>query len=225
MKKNYGYTVWKLLQEYAIWQPGGPTALGDFGVIRDNCFERIGNIREFIADINIQTKTNLLEQIALRSDSTMERKPLKDLVNLTFHFRKNNGVLLSARDIQVSTFLELQKAAKLIAGIENWDRSWYVVTSVRMAGKFVLVISRDLEVSIEGHAKEVADFMEGNPDNISSVQLGGAISLKMTGEQGPLSVRLHQLKSRGDSFRHLEHGVEDQEIAVLAPFIKGIPEE
>lgn len=224
MKKNYGQTVWKMLQEYAIWQPGGPTALGDFGVIRDNCFERIGNIRDYITDLNIQTKTNQLEHIALRSDSTMERRPVKDLVNLTFRFRKNNGVLLSARDVQVSTFLELQKVAKLIAGIDNWDRSWQVVTSVRMAGKFVLVISRDQEIFIEGHAKEVAEFIEGDPENVSSVQLGGAISLKMTGEQGSLSVRLHQLKSRGDSFRHLEHGHPDKEGWVLAPYIEAIPE-
>jgi hypothetical protein len=224
MKNNYGQIVWKLLQEYAIWHPGGPTTLGDFGVIRDNCFERIGNIRDYITDLDIQTKTNQLEQIALRSDSTMERRRVKDLVNLTFRFRKSNGVLLSARDIQVSTFLELQKAAKLIAGIDNWDRSWQVVTSVRMAAKFVLVISRDQEIFIQGHAKEVADFMEGNADNVSSVQLGGAISLKMTGEQGPISVRLHQLKSRGDSFRHLERGHPDKEGWVLAPFMEPIPE-
>lgn len=225
MKKNYGHTVWKMLQEYAVWQPGGPTALGDFGVIRENCFERIGNIREYISDIDIQARTNLLDQFSIQSDSTMERKPLKDLMQLTFRFSRNNGVLLSARDIQVSTFLELQKAARLIAGIDDWDRSWYVVTSVRMAGKFVLVISKDLQVSVQGQAKEVEEFIEGNADNHSSVQLGGAISLKLVGEQGPLSVRLHQLKSRGDSFKHLEHGHPDKEAWVLAPFIDGIPEE
>ncbi|ACU63477.1 hypothetical protein [Chitinophaga pinensis] len=225
MKKNYGHTIWKMLREYAIWQPGDIVALGDFGVIRDNCFERIGNIRDYISDTEIKAKANELGEVSVRSDYDVERSNQKDIVNLNYQFKKNNGVLLSAREVQVNTFLELQKTARLIAAEERWDRSWFVVTSVRTAGRFVLVISKDLNMSIEGEANAVDEFLEGRSDNASAVKLTGAINLKIVGGNGPLSVRLHQLKEQGDSFKHLEHGVPDRNAWVLAPYMNAIPEE
>lgn len=226
MKKSYGSIIWKILKEYAIWQPGDPVSLGDYGVIRDGCFERMGNIRDHAGEIEILTRTNLLPQLSLQSKHSVERSPLvRDLVRLSFAFGKTHGVVLSARDIRVNTFLELPKTARLIAGIKGWDRSWYVVTSVRNAGKFFLLITRDQKISMEGPAGKIEELMAGNPEDDASVQLSGALSLKLVGENAPLSVRLHQLKSRGEAFRHLEDRVDENDPWVLAPFIDGIQEE
>ncbi|WP_118973868.1 hypothetical protein [Taibaiella koreensis] len=225
MKKSYGSTVWKLLREYAIWQPGAPTELGDFGLIKDGCFERIGNIRDYIGDVVIKSKANTLDQMSLRSDSTWSRegKPEKK-VAVTLEFKKNNGVLLSAKGIEVSSFLEMQKAGALIAQSPDWDRSWFVVTSVRHADRFVLVISKDLKAAIEGPEDTIDGLMQGDPGDMSQVQLMGAIQLKLIGNAGPLSVRLHQMKSRGPSFRHLEGSDEDVDELVLTPYLAGVKE-
>lgn len=225
MKKSYGYTVWKALQEYAVWQPGDHTELGDYGVIREGCFRRIGNIKEYLSRIDIHTKKNLLEHISLRSDSSTELKPVaSDRVTLSFKFAKTNGVLLSAKDVEVNTVLDLQSLGKLISEIAEWDRSWHVVTSVRNAGRFVLVISWDPDLAVEGSVKEVEEFMKGCPASGSQVKLTGKINLKMIGENGPVSVRLHQLKRSGKSFRHLGDNPAGKDTWVFAPCLDPVKE-
>lgn len=225
MKKSYGSTVWKLLREYAIWQPGAPTALGDFGLIKEGCFERIGNISDYIGDVAIKSKENTLDQMSLRSDSTWSREGKSGSnVAVTLEFKKSNGVLLSAKDVAVSSYLEMQRAGALIAASKDWDRSWFIVTSVRYAERFVLVISKDLKAVLEGPETAIDGLMQGDPGGMSGVQLRGDIQLRMTGNAGPLSVRLHQLKSRGPSFRHLEGDNEDEAELILAPYLIGVQE-
>jgi hypothetical protein len=222
MKKAYGKVIWASLREHGIWHPGSHAELGDYGLIRESCFTRLGNIRDYAPDFSFQTKTVHLKNVSVKSDCISQQLPQPDnKVSLTVSFNENYGVLMSAAGVDVDIISDLSRVETLLAGIEEWDRSWYVVTSLRRAQYFVLAISSG-DAVVGGTQADVDKFFKGDTVDDNALDFGGDMAMKIVGEKGPISARLHRLRSTGNSFKHLKDATDTRNEWLLAPFVDGV---
>lgn len=226
MKKSYGNTVWKDLGEYAVWQPGDPVALGDYGYIQDGCFSRLGNVTQFIGNMAAATSQSNIEQKLVKSKGSIENKnSVNGLASLLLSFKRKHGVFLSAHKLQMSTYLDLTTLAARLASVPAWDRSWFVATTVREAESFVLLIAKSLELNVEGSASDLQKLMDGSLSASVSLNIDSDAAFKLIGHAGPLSVQLHRLKNAGNAFKHLDHTDAEQPTVFLAPYTDAVDEE
>jgi hypothetical protein len=223
--QRYGHTIQNMLSEYGIWTPESSTVLGDYGIIKEGCFKRIGHISEYLTDWDFKTKSNQIEDMII-GVSNIENKTSENgkQQKIVYEFEKNNGVLLLARNIKATSIMDLQKAAAKIAEIKEWSKKeWQLVTTVREAGRFILVMAGQHPVYMDGTPEQLNDFLNGK-SGIHSPKFSGAVQQQMSGEKAAISVRLHKLKLRGNTFMHLDN-VKDKKVEwVLAPYNTPIPE-
>ena len=226
MKKSYGRTIWRSLNEYAVWQPGSYVQIGDYGVMDNGCFKRIGNISEFIEDLNFDLQKFQQESVTIKSDRSNDSwANLTAAVRLLIEYQKNFGVLLVIKDSQIESAINLQQLSSTIAGSEKWNRSWFLVTTLRKASEYSLHISKGKSAAIEGSAKDIEQFLQGNLQLSSSISFKGDFALEIKGKDAPVSVGLHRLRRKGDSFRNLENIAPIAGEDILAPYYEAVAEE
>ncbi|WP_396625625.1 hypothetical protein [Luteitalea sp.] len=149
---------------HANFPPNRPLALGDYGVKRDDVFQRLGNIRtlgvaftatEGTSESTIQFKSAGAVDVEFFAKGTA-RVGAVPAVNagLDLKFTRENAVFFNAAGCtltQVDDIAAVGEALAALLAAGRWDSGFYVVTSLVQAASTTAVVSssRGSEVGLE----------------------------------------------------------------------------
>lgn len=227
MISTYGRMVWQALREYAIWAPGENIKLGDYGVVRDGCFQRIGSLPDVIGDFQLKTRPSKLDGFFCTSSHVVHARGSGDvegLASVRFSFGKECGSVLSITGVSANTVENLRDLADALEGSASYERKFQVVTTVRKAESLTVLISGSSggELSVSAKNEVLDAFLQGAPDVTAGLNVEGAVGLQVVGKAGPVSVQLHRLKLLGTGFRHLGNKDSTPAKYGLVPFFDAV---
>lgn len=140
---------------FANWQPGSPLKLGDYGLITNNIFQRIGKIGD--PDIGIEFKTRLDEtgdQYEFSSSSETEflftaggqvNTPTANVkAGLEIRFGKSDSVYFNAAGCKVNSIENIKAVGDALIALDEqgkWKRDFAVVTNLIASGATTVVVS------------------------------------------------------------------------------------
>ena len=214
------------LNVHAAWPPITQTyVLGDYGVISDGVFSKLGNIKEF--DITFDQSTGPSVSINYKSDISRATKfsggtevnaiPASSIdAKVTLKFDKENSILIKSPNIAVTAIANVQQVANKLRNANGWKRDWKVVFETYRAEDAVVLSTREAgtEISFGGSAASLESLNLGKSDVNFSVVGNKQLGLDIQGEAGIIGLGLFKLKTIGGSPKFLgENG--DVEIEYL----------
>src|ERR1043165_2742202 len=164
LAKQYTTEIAQGLQYLPIWLPINTISIGDYGTIKDNSFERMGNL----AQMNIPFTR------ARRSSTGTMRYYSQDGVSIFFkavgtaplagsalsaadagfiiNFSRSKVVVFEASGCKVEAITDLYDLGQTLIRryqSNNWNEEFYVITEVVLADAATILISKSSGASIE----------------------------------------------------------------------------
>jgi triacylglycerol lipase len=152
------------LRRHANFPPNRPIALGDYGVIKDDIFERLGNIGQLglrfaVIDgtgqstFQFKSKGNVSFELIARGDVGAGGVPAVR-AGLELKFARENSVLFAAAGCTVKAIDDLRTLESALLQLLDqgrWETDFYVVTEINHASKTTAIASgdRDCEIKLE----------------------------------------------------------------------------
>ncbi len=149
---------------HANFPPNRPLALGDYGIKRDDVFQRLGNIRTFgvaftategTSESTIQFKSAgaVDVEFVAKGEARVGAVPAVN-AGLDLKFTRENAVFFNAAGCtltQVDDIAAVGEALGALLAAGRWDSGFYVVTSLVHAASTTAVVSsaRGSEVGLE----------------------------------------------------------------------------
>ena len=142
MKKTYGKELFKRAGSYAVWLPGSSTELGDYGLLKENCFERIGSVYDLLPDFQAEETATGLDSFSFLSEGVAEvrAKAGGKLMKISYKVASNSSVVFYAKGLSVRSISNLVELSALLCKCKGWDSSLEIVTSVTVANDFYVLI-------------------------------------------------------------------------------------
>jgi hypothetical protein len=177
MKENF-----KVL--YATFPPNEPLKLGDYGVLNDAVFVRIGNIGDFQVDIGNprefpEQKSNLdftsegSVEIEFHAKADTTSPPIK--AGLDISFSSKHSVFFNAAGCVPTSIADqaaLGNAIFALLDVGKWQKKFCVITSLMKAENTTIAVSSSSSSKISFNASS---------DNIANIDLTDAsLSLSVT---------------------------------------------
>lgn len=156
MKNKFGY--------YATWLPGKMIQLGDVGVIRDNEFVRLKNLKDDKISFEVLQGDSTLElEYSTQNEVTVTTKvagkvapqgsALGELdAGIIVEFGKSNSIFFKAGEItnnMLSNTVELGDTILKLFGEGKWDKNWVVITELIHAKNGTILISNSNQAKVE----------------------------------------------------------------------------
>ncbi|MDZ4800187.1 MAG: lipase family protein [Bryobacteraceae bacterium] len=171
------------LRRHANFPPNRPVSLGDYGVIQDNVFERLGHIKEFgltvetlvgvgESDFQFQSQGSVDFELIAKGDIQPGGIPAVK-AGLALKFSREQASFFAVAGCTVQSMGNIrQLEGSLIDLLRDgrWEADFYVVTEVNLAAKTTLIISatRDSEVRLEASSPALETIEMGD----ASLNLG-----------------------------------------------------
>jgi hypothetical protein len=146
---------------FANWEPGTPLELGDYGLLNDDCFIHIGNIKDLGIKFNIRKDETKDNKSFASKGSTDIKFGVKGSVNidgtvntkatLELAFSSEESVFFNAAECYFQMIEDKAAIGKSIMNLyktKDWDRSWAIVTDIVQAGATTIAISGGKSSSI-----------------------------------------------------------------------------
>lgn len=208
IKGDYATSIRKEIDRYAVWEPGEPLQLGDYGLLHDKTFEKRGNISEFGATFHhAESKPALYEftsdgttmSEASVDGSTTVGGPGGSRFSLEFKFSRDHGLVIRAAESYTTEISDLHMLAMALRKLPRWEFRWKIVAVLRTASNATILMSRSANssVKIEGSADAVQEFKLGNLKAELGLAITGEVGYKMVGAQGPILLDLVHLRHFG----------------------------
>lgn len=224
---------------YANWQPGSPMELGDYGLITNHIFNRIGNIRDEGLDFEVRQDTSA-DQYEFTSSSETEFVftaagsgsgggvgSVK--AGLEIKFSRANSVFFNAAGCRINSIRNIKALGdELIRRDEQgrWKRHFAVVTSLVEAGATTIVVagSSNASISLEAKAEGVQEIDLADAALELGLKRQKNVAFKVVTAQGMLPLLgLMQVKRSKDLFGRV--GPRRFEPSLLAPISAASPAE
>jgi hypothetical protein len=196
------------LNVHAAWLPMAQIyELGDYGIISDGVFAKLGNISEF--NVSFTSATGPETAIDYTSASTTVTKfaagAQVDVIpagainaKVVFKFNKEKSFLIKSPVITVSAISNVQQVANQLKKAAGWKNSWKVVYETYRAQEAVVISTIDAgtEIAFSGEASALKDLKLGSAgiEYATSKKLG----LDIRGKNGILGLGLFKLKLFGN---------------------------
>jgi hypothetical protein len=230
--KDFNDMVHNQIRVHAAWLPvTNVFQVGDFGVISEGVFTRMGNIRSDFG-VDFETMDGQPSQLDFKSASVRVIRftagaevnvfPEDNLeAKLRIEFGKERSFYVKAL-MQVKEMASVFDAARKIAVLPSWNEDKFKVVAATYTGQNCVVLSsRQNNTAIE---------IGGKADALKRLELGGAsadfswtanstLGLEVVGQTGVLGLRLFQVKKKKGEAEFLTRGRaitrEDLEITEL----------
>ncbi len=205
MKNTYGNEIYKNARSYAVWMPGSSVALGDYGVIKENCFERIGSIRQLAPGFTPSEATSALDSFSFLSEGVAEArmKATGKLIKVNYSVSKNSAVVFYAKALSVISISNIVELATHLSRSQKWDRSWQIVTSLTTARDFYVMIGGQAGTAFTVTADADAFPYHMPFDKASATfRVEGKCALHLAGKNGAVMVNLHRMKMFGKGLKY-----------------------
>jgi hypothetical protein len=207
LPKQFNDIIEGQLNIFAAWLPITNTfQLGDYGIIADGVFAKMGNIKEF--GIDFTQGEGKEAKIDFTSDSThvtnFAAGAQVDVIpegaidaKVTFKFDKEKSFIVKAPSINVSTIENVNEVGTKLIGISKWEKRFKVVYQTYFAKDAAIMSTIDAgtEISFTGDAKALQQLSVGSASVgfNSSSKLG----LDLQGAEGIIGLGLFQIKRGG----------------------------
>jgi hypothetical protein len=199
--------IQKHLNVSAAWLPiTNNFTLGDYGIISDGVFTKMGNIREFgvsftqatgpDASIDFTSANTTVVKFAAGAQVNVIPSGAID-AKITFKFESEKSFLVKAPVIKITEIQNVNQVATGLRDAKNWERKWKVVYQVYNALDPVIIstIAAGTEVTFSGDTQALQSLRVGN----ASVEVGTnkELGLKVLGKAGIIGLGLFKLKLLG----------------------------
>lgn len=216
---------------YANWEPSRPVALGDYGVLTDRIFIRLGNISQLGVNFGQIQDARLSQKNFTSAGSSSVKSHAKGTVPtgtgvnakayLEVNFSSERSVFFNAagcRYAMIDNKVALGDAVTALYRASKWQRGWCVVTDLVEAASLSLAVSSSSSSSITFEAEGDVPYIDLADASIGlKVTNASGIGYKVASDHGctPL-FGLCRIKPRflwfSDDFRPLEIGAENFDV-------------
>ncbi|MGK5681139.1 hypothetical protein [Actinoplanes sp. URMC 104] len=209
------------LDVHAAWMPVTNTfALGDYGVISDGVFVKMGNIAEY--GVSFATAAGAPTRLRFRSDGTRVTKflagaevptiPLVQLeASIRIEFAREDSFYIDAPVLTVASMEDVARVGEALRHAEGWRRRYRVVSATYTGEGCTVISARRAGSTFELSATaDVLHLLELGQVR-GGITLSGedAAGLEVLGASGVLGLRLFKLRLFGGATDIL--GAESEE--------------
>lgn len=211
--KKYVRAFRKELDAWAVWQPGTPVELCDYGVVEGGRWSKLGSLWEILprGEEDTSEESEAAEFTfgsAYVSDIETHADAPGGLASVTVRFGTRDSLYVRASKSVFSRVANLQNLShRVIAAKDKWERNWYLVTGIRSATKFTVLSASEpnSEVKVSATVPDIQSFLMGSISANAGVSFTGNVSFSFIGRLGPIHIDLVRLRVRWwsgvDSYR------------------------
>jgi hypothetical protein len=226
------------LHQIAVWKPGSPTALGDFGELQDRQWVRLGSIWDLIPEPELSrlrtAKPSVSKPVSIsfgraclskaQANTGVSGIPGKLIMAITFNerhsvfFRASKCISrsLTNTDAVVQCLWKLPK--------EKWRRSYRFVSEVSAAESFIVLVGGQAgtQATVSAESDELLNaFKVGTIKGGFGINFTGDTSLKILGGNGPYGMTLLGISApwwkKDQPSAQLTHGMEGAVVDEVFP--------
>lgn len=232
LAEAFSDTLHNQLEVYAAWFPVVNTIkVGDFGVIEDGVFRSMGNVSKF--GIDVVTATGKDADIDFVSDGTTLTRfvagaqvpkypPVADLdAKLELEFKRENSCMIKAK-FSVVEMQDIHGVAKRLKALDDWERSFKVVSSTYTGEKCIIIACREAgtKVSFTGKASILQQVELGKVEVAPAFESSSSACFKSVGETGVVGIRLFKIGLFFGGPEVLAHDPKKVEVEMLTGKLK-----
>jgi hypothetical protein len=200
---------------HAAWLPvANSFELGDYGLVSDGVFNRMGHVREFGVNVDgaesnpvaLDFKSEGTRLVSIVGEGEVNALPDSPIeAKLRIEFSNSDSYYAKAARASVREIPNLREVAKQLAGADGWKSKYRVVWGTVTGHDCVIVSSKAANASFE---------LNGNADALKQIGAGaiGAgvkvgsekdVGLSIVGQTGVVGLKLFKLKWWGDEAKLL----------------------
>jgi len=204
--KKFNEVIQEHLHAHAAWLPITNTyRLGDYGLIADGVFNKIGNIKDDFGvtyeegvgpDANldfVSANTTVVNTVAGAKVDVIPEGAIG--VKVTYKFNDARSFLVKAPTIKVKTIENLNKLAGQLQSRNDWESKWRVVWQTYHAENSLLIstLAEGGEVGFSGEAAALKQLHLGDVSANLSISDSKSLGLTMMGKAGVIALGLFKL--------------------------------
>lgn len=219
--------VERQLNVHAAWLPvTNPYRLGDYGLMSDGVFQKLGNIKDDFgvstteingeeASLNFVSENTIVVDASTGAEITLN--PEAELkANITFKFQNDKSFLVKAPVITVSVIENVNQVAQQLKKADGWRNKYKVVFQVYVAENPLIISTNEggTEVTVGGEGSAPKQFNVGKASANFSLKTTRALGLEITGKTGVVALGLFKLNwlSGNTEFLGLDDQVEPENL-------------
>jgi hypothetical protein len=216
LRKDYNFALKRVGGFHAAWFPlTAPFQLGDYGLIHDGVFEKLGSINDLRSDsfktgirnvagnpvqLDLVTEGVNTIKTVVGADAAVPNFPDADVnASLTYEFHKENSFVVKCASMSVQRMENIHEVAEGLARLrrENkWKHQFKVVSAV-YTGETPLVLltsKANTKITFEAKANALKQLDLGHGDANAAVAFASDTVVKVPGKVGPIGLNLFKLK-------------------------------
>jgi hypothetical protein len=222
--KDFSSITEAQLHAYAAWLPiTNAFRLGDYGLIAEGVFNKIGNIADDFGVNFIEGKGPETSIDFVSADTTVVNTVAGAVVDVvpesavgvkvTYKFNKARSFLVKAARVKVKTVENVNQLATQLKDRREWERKWRVVRETYHAEDALVLstIAAGTEVGFNADAKVLKQLHLGDVSANVGVSVNKELGLKLIGKRGVLALglfKLHWLTGNLDVLTNKDANVE-----------------
>jgi hypothetical protein len=214
LPKDYSKALHRQAGFYAAWFPVTvPIGIGDYGLIQNGVFNKIGHLDDLRADgFNVQIRTakgaptsiDFLSEGArtIRAVAGAEVPTSLPVANveakITYEFDKKNSFVVKASEINVEQMQNIREVADELARLRRqnkWSHSYRVVSATYTGQNCLVLLSSEAGTKVEfvAAASALQQLDLGNVEISPSVSFSSNTILRSIGSTGPIGLSMFKL--------------------------------
>ncbi len=205
--EKFNQIIKKNLNVFAAWMPiVNNYRLGDYGIISDGVFVKLGNITDDFqitftegsgAEASIDFTSEGARVIRFAGDAEVPVIPEGELnAKVEIEFSNEKSFLVKSPTITVKTIENVNQVANKLKELKNWDGKWKVVFTVYNALDAVIVstLASGTKLNFSGNASALGQLKLGSAG--VNINTNKTLGINIKGKNGPIGLGLFRVKSR-----------------------------
>jgi hypothetical protein len=206
--ERYSKALAKQLNRHAVWQPGHPVLLGDYGTLQKGVFLKLGNIADFARVDRIVSSQSKASKLVFTSNGTTTAFVKADgaggfdelgTVDARFRikFQDEYSIYLRGSGVRSESITNLRAVTTQLREIEEWSSSWTIVSNLTVAKLLSVILAggRNAEVFIHASVGVLEQLESGEVDATAKLQISGQSGYSSVGASGPFLFELVKLRT------------------------------
>jgi hypothetical protein len=216
LPEEYNKALRKTGGFYAAWFPiTTPFRIGDFGLVHDGVFQKIGHLDDLRDDgfnVPLRTAPGQPAPLDLVTEGVKTIRTLAGVAapipnfpagemsaTITYEFQKQNSFVVKAAELTVEQMENVQQMAEELARLrreEKWSHQYRVVSSTYTAKDCLVLLAQktNTSISFEGAASALQLLDSGKVEVKPTISSSSDTVLKVVGKTGAMGIKLFKLK-------------------------------
>jgi hypothetical protein len=200
MADTYLNDLRRQLKYFGTWLPGNPISLGDYGTLKGNLFNKIGNIKDDFhvkVETTVDTKRDYIEYKSangVKVDFKLTGTGNVDgiaVINgqIDITFQSKNAVFFHADKCicnSIKNIRDVTDQLNDLVQMEQWNANHYFVTSLVDSGATTIFISsgKNSAIKLDASGKDLSGSNFASAGMKLSVLSESNVGMKVVAEQG-----------------------------------------